>query len=76
MPVMQGADKMNDNEHLLNVYVSKNATGSCAEFLGYTTVTSPADVADRRITPGKWLVRCYYTKFCSLEFSGQTPFVV
>jgi hypothetical protein len=49
---------MNDNEHLLNVYVSKNAPGSCAEFLGYTTVSSSADVADRRITPGKWLVRC------------------
>ena len=55
--MVQGADKMNDNEHLLNVYVAKNAAGSCADFLGYTVVQSSADVSDRRITPGKWLVR-------------------
>jgi hypothetical protein len=54
---MQGAEQMSENEHLLNVYVSKHAGDSCADFLGYSLVTSPADVADRRITPGKWLVR-------------------
>lgn len=54
---MQGAQEMSENEHLLNVHVSKNAYNSCADFLGYTLVKSSADVSDRRITPGKWLVR-------------------
>lgn len=47
---------MSENEHLLNVHVSKTAADSCADFLGYTTVTSTADVVDRRLTQGKWLV--------------------
>jgi hypothetical protein len=41
-------------EHLLNVYVSRAAKGSCADFLGY------CEVADReatsRLTAGLWLV--------------------
>ena len=58
MPLrMQGAEQMSHNEHLLNVYVSKYAVDSCADFFGYSVVESAKDVNDRRITPGKWLVR-------------------
>jgi len=48
---------MGENEHLLNVYVQQNAPGSCAEFFGYTIVNRSDRVLDKRITPGKWLVR-------------------
>lgn len=53
---MQGAEEMGNNEHLLNVYVSKHAADSCAAFLGYTVVDNAREVQDRRITPGKWLL--------------------
>ena len=48
---------MSENEHLLNVYVAKNAPDSCADFMGFTVVKDIRDANDRRITPGKWLVR-------------------
>jgi hypothetical protein len=53
---VQGAQEMGENEHKLNVYVQKNAAGSCADFFGYTIVERSDRVADKRITPGKWLV--------------------
>ena len=55
---MQGAVEMSENEHLLNVYVSKNAADSCADFLGYSHVSlAPGEKLDRKLTQGKWLVR-------------------
>lgn len=56
---VQGAEEMGEAEHKLNVYVQKNAPGSCAEFFGYTMVEKSDRVADKRITPGKWLVRLH-----------------
>lgn len=41
-------------EHLMNVYASKAAKGSIAEFLGYCEVA--ADEANYRLTEGLWLV--------------------
>ena len=71
---MQGAEQMSENEHLLNVYVSKNAADSCADFMGFTMVDSPADVSDRRITPGKWLVRVDSSAACALPlFCASAP---
>ena len=42
-------------EHLMNVYASKAAKGSIAEFLGYCEVASHQ--ANYRLTEGLWLVR-------------------
>lgn len=53
------AKEMGENEHLLNVYVQKNAPGSCADFFGYTVVNRSDRVSDKRITPGKWLLWRY-----------------
>lgn len=41
-------------EHLMNVYASKAAKGSIAEFLGYCEVA--AAEANYRLTEGLWLV--------------------
>ena len=41
-------------EHLMNVYASKAAKGSIAEFLGYCEVASSE--ANYRLTEGLWLV--------------------
>lgn len=41
-------------EHLMNVYASKAAKGSIAEFLGFCEVA--ADEANYRLTEGLWLV--------------------
>jgi hypothetical protein len=41
-------------EHLMNVYASKAAKGSIAEFLGYCEVS--ASDANYRLTEGLWLV--------------------
>jgi hypothetical protein len=41
-------------EHLMNVYATKAAKGSIAEFLGYCEV-SPRE-ANSRLTEGLWLV--------------------
>lgn len=41
-------------EHLMNVYASKAAKGSIAEFLGYCEVA--AHEANYRLTEGLWLV--------------------
>lgn len=42
-------------EHLMNVYASKAAKGSIAEFLGFCEVA--AHEANYRLTEGLWLVR-------------------
>jgi hypothetical protein len=52
---LQGAEEMGQMEHLLNVYVSRAAKGSCADFLGYCEV--PDREATMRLTAGLWLVR-------------------
>lgn len=41
-------------EHLMNVYASKAAKGSIAEFLGYCEVEPRK--ANSRLTEGLWLV--------------------
>jgi hypothetical protein len=50
----QGAEEMAQMEHLMNVYASKAAKGSIAEFLGYCEVAS--NEANYRLTEGLWLV--------------------
>jgi hypothetical protein len=45
---------MGQMEHLLNVYVSRAAKGSCADFLGYCEVSDREATA--RMTAGVWLV--------------------
>ena len=42
-------------EHVLNVYVSKAAKGSVADFMGYVEVEDQQ--ATSRLTSGLWLVR-------------------
>lgn len=51
---MQGAAEMAQMEHIINVYASKAAKGSIAEFLGYCEVS--AREANYRLTEGLWLV--------------------
>jgi hypothetical protein len=51
---LQGAAEMAQMEHLMNVYATKAAKGSIAEFLGYCEV-SPRE-ANSRLTEGLWLV--------------------
>jgi len=46
-------------EHLMNVYASKAAKGSIAEFLGFCEVA--AHEANYRLTEGLWLVRDTHT---------------
>ena len=41
-------------EHLLNVYASRVAKGSIADFVGYVEVAE--DEATTRLTQGVWLV--------------------
>jgi hypothetical protein len=53
-PHAQGAEEMGQMEHLLNVYVSRAAKGSCADFLGYCEVSDSEATA--RMTAGLWLV--------------------
>lgn len=52
--VLQGAAEMAQMEHIINVYASKAAKGSIAEFLGYCEVR--ADQANYKLTEGLWLV--------------------
>lgn len=42
-------------EHVLNVYISKVAKGSVADFMGYLEVEEHQ--ASSRLTSGLWLVR-------------------
>lgn len=42
-------------EHLLNVYASKAAKGSIADFVGYVEVDD--EEATAKLTQGVWLVR-------------------
>ena len=51
---MQGAEEMGQMEHLLNVYASKAAKGSIADFVGYVEVAD--EEATTRLTQGTWLV--------------------
>ena len=54
---VQGADEMVQMEHLINVYASKAARGSIAEFLGFCEVARAQ--AAGNLTPGLWLVWRY-----------------
>lgn len=45
---------MGQMEHLLNVYASKAAKGSIADFVGYVEVAD--EEATTRLTQGTWLV--------------------
>lgn len=45
---------MGQMEHLLNVYASKAAKGSIADFVGYVEVSE--DEATTKLTQGVWLV--------------------
>ena len=51
---LQGAEEMGQMEHLLNVYASKAAKGSIADFVGYIEVSE--DEATTKLTQGVWLV--------------------
>lgn len=51
---MQGAEEMAQMEHLLNVYASRVAKDSIADFVGYVEVAE--DEATTRLTQGVWLV--------------------
>ena len=51
---MQGAEEMAQMEHLLNVYASRAAKGSIADFVGYVEVDE--DEATTKLTQGIWLV--------------------
>ena len=50
----QGAEEMAQMEHLLNVYASRAAKGSIADFVGYVEVDE--DEATTKLTQGIWLV--------------------
>ncbi|GAB4817926.1 hypothetical protein N2152v2_004972 [Parachlorella kessleri] len=52
---VQGAVEMQEMEHLLNVYASKAARHSVADFLGFCEVDTPVN----RLTRGLWLVWAY-----------------
>eukprot|EP00879_Flechtneria_rotunda_P025344 GHRR01026923.1.p1 GENE.GHRR01026923.1~~GHRR01026923.1.p1 ORF type:complete len:264 (+),score=69.48 GHRR01026923.1:175-966(+) len=54
---VEGAAEMAQMEHLMNVYASKAAKGSIAEFLGYCNVS--AREANYRLTEGLWLMWRY-----------------
>lgn len=51
---LQGAEELSHNEHFLNVYCSKKASESIADFRGFCSV-SPAE-AHKELTAGTWLV--------------------
>jgi len=53
-PRVEGAQQMVEMEHMLNIHVSANAKGACANFLGYMNV-SPKE-ASGRISQGLWLM--------------------
>lgn len=55
LSVRQGAAEMGQMEHVLNVYISKAAKGSVADFMGYVEVEEQQ--ATSRLTSGLWLVR-------------------
>lgn len=57
-PDLQGASEMGAMEHLLNVYASKAAKHSVANYVGYAQVM-PHE-ANRSLTQGLWLVSCPY----------------
>lgn len=63
---LQGAEEMAQMEHLLNVYASRAAKGSIADFVGYVEVDE--EEATTKLTQGIWLVSpaCQLTmKTCS-----------
>ena len=55
-------------EHLLNVYASKAAKGSIADFVGYVEVDD--EEATAKLTQGLWLVS--EQTLCELEH-GNAP---
>lgn len=54
---VEGAGEMGEMEHLLNVYVQKNAPGACADFRGYIEATR--ETATPGIGEGLWLMWRY-----------------
>lgn len=54
----QGASEMAEMEHVLNVYAAKAAKEAVADFLGFCEVYEEDSKANKRLTPGLWLVRC------------------
>ena len=50
----QGAEEMGQMEHLLNVYCSKKAKGSVADFLGFCDIAP--EESSKELTAGVWLV--------------------
>ena len=66
----QGAEEMGEMEHYLNVYCSRKAKHSVADFLGFCEV-APED-ARKELTAGVWLVRARTS--CTLRSgSDQSP---
>lgn len=57
-PLVQGASEMAEMEHVLNVYAAKAAKDAVADFLGFCEVYEEDTKANKRLTPGLWLVRC------------------
>lgn len=72
---VQGAEEMAQMEHLLNVYASRAAKGSIADFVGYIEVNE--DEATTKLTQGIWLVKlvCHCTiKTCYILISMPVVF--
>ena len=59
----QGAEEMGQMEHLLNVYASKAAKNSIADFVGYIEVAT--EQATTKLTQGVWLVSAF-DSICTL----------
>ncbi len=47
---------MAEMEHVLNVYAAKAAKDAVADFLGFCEVYEEDTKANKRLTPGLWLV--------------------
>ena len=54
-------------EHLLNVYASRAAKGSIADFVGYVEVDE--EQATTKLTQGVWLVSLYITTSTAADAS-------
>lgn len=62
--VLQGASEMAEMEHVLNVYAAKAAKEAVADFLGFCEVYEEDSKANKRLTPGLWLVWVFSTPAC------------
>ena len=61
---------MGQMEHLLNVYATKAARGSIADFVGFVEVDDSE--ATTRLTPGLWLVRINFAQSWRLAACVRT----